>query len=70
MKQTKKQSFIEANINTLAGFIISYITLLILNSVYGMQLSMFDSLQVTLIFTVVSIGRNFIIRRIFNARIK
>jgi len=54
--------------NTAFGFIISYITLLILNSVYGMQLSMFDSLQVTLVFTVVSVVRNFIIRRIFNGR--
>jgi len=66
LKQTKKQSFIEANINTLAGFIISYITLLILNSVYGMQLSMVQSLEITLIFTVVSVFRNYIIRRMFN----
>jgi len=65
LKQTK-QSFIEANINTLAGFIISYITLLILNSVYGMQLSMVQSLEVTLIFTVVSVFRNYIVRRMFN----
>ena len=68
MKQTKKQSLYESMSNTAFGFIISYITLLILNSVYGMQLSMFDSLQVTLVFTFVSIGRNFIIRRIFNGR--
>jgi len=68
LKQTRKQSFIEANINTLAGFIISYITLLILNSVYGMQLSMVQSLEVTLIFTVVSVFRNYLVRRLFNGR--
>ena len=70
MKQTRKQSFIEANVNTFFGFLISYVTLLILNSVYGMDLSMMDSLEVTLVFTIVSVGRNFMIRRWFNDRIK
>ena len=66
--QTKKQSFIEANINTLSGFIVSYITLITLNYFYQMNLSVFDSLEITLIFTVSSILRNYLVRRYFNKK--
>lgn len=68
--QSKKQSFIEANINTLTGFIVSYITLVVLNSIYSMNLSMCDSLEITLIFTIISVGRNYMIRRYFNKRVQ
>lgn len=66
MYQTKIQSLIEAKINTLLGFGISYLTLLVVNAIYGLNLSLFDSLEITLIFTVVSIGRNYVVRRYFN----
>jgi hypothetical protein len=36
--QSKFESFIEANINTLSGFIVSYITLITLNHFYQMNL--------------------------------
>lgn len=64
--QTKKQSFIEANINTFIGFGISYVTLLIINVIYTLELTLFKSLEITLIFTTVSIVRNYIVRRYFN----
>jgi hypothetical protein len=66
--QSKKQSFIEANINTLSGFIVSYIILITLNHFYEMNLSMFESLEITMIFTVSSILRNYLVRRWFNSR--
>lgn len=66
--QTPIQSLIEAKINTLLGFGISYLTLLVVNAIYGLNLSLFDSLEITLIFTVVSIGRNYVVRRYFNKR--
>jgi hypothetical protein len=68
MSQSKKQSFIEANINTLSGFIVSYIILITLNHFYEMNLSMFESLEITMIFTVSSILRNYLVRRWFNSR--
>jgi hypothetical protein len=70
MPQTKKQSFMEANVNTFIGFGISYITLLVVNALYGLELTLFDSLEITLIFTVVSIGRNYVVRRYFNRIMK
>lgn len=68
--QTPIQSLIEAKINTLLGFGISYLTLLVVNAIYGLNLSLFESLEITLIFTVVSIGRNYVVRRYFNNKIK
>ena len=68
MNQSKFESFIEANINTLSGFIVSYITLITLNHFYQMNLSIFDSLEITLIFTVSSILRNYLVRRYFNKK--
>lgn len=68
MSQSKFESFIEANINTLTGFIVSYITLITLNHFYQMNLSVFDSLEITAIFTVSSIFRNYLIRRYFNKK--
>lgn len=64
--QTKKQSFIEANINTLVGFCASYIALLLINVLYDLNLTLFDSFEITLIFTLISILRNYFIRRFFN----
>lgn len=68
MSQTRKQSFIEANINTIVGFMVSYFLLAILNYIYDMNLSFIDSLEITIIFTIASIGRNYFIRRLFNKR--
>ena len=67
--QTKKQSFIEANINTFAGFILSWAVAYTILPFYGMEQSIVDSVEITLIFTTVSIFRNYFIRRYFNAKI-
>jgi len=64
--QSKKLSFIEAVTNTFAGFIVSYITLLILNKYFDMGLGYIESVEIVLIFTFISIIRNYLIRRLFN----
>ena len=64
--QTKIDSFIESNVSTLIGFMISYFLLLIINPIYDLNLTVFATLEITLIFTVVSIARNYTTRRLFN----
>ena len=64
--QTKIDSFIESNVSTLIGFMISYFLLLIINPIYDLNLTVFATLEITLIFTVVSIARNYATRRLFN----
>ena len=66
--QSKKHSLIESITNTLVGLVISYITLIIVNHIYNLNLLMLESLEITLIFTIVSVGRNYLVRRFYNRK--
>ena len=69
MSQSKKQSFIEANISTAIGFIVSYILSYTVLPLYGVEQSHSVSFQITLIYTIASIFRGYFVRRYFNKRI-
>lgn len=64
--QTKKQSFIEASINTFIGFVISYASTFIIFPLMGFNSSASKNIIITLFFTVVSIFRGYVVRRLFN----
>lgn len=64
--QTKKRSFKEAAINTLIGFVIAIIFTPIAFKICGVKYNGVQLGGVTLIMTVVSIVRSYIIRRVFN----
>jgi hypothetical protein len=64
--QTKTQSFIEAVVNTAVGFLISLLTGQILYSYYSIPVSTELNFWFTIIFTVISIARSYVLRRIFN----
>ena len=66
--QSKKQSFIEANINTASGFFISLLLAYCVLPYFGLNKSIATSLEVVSIFTITSLARNYIIRRIFNKK--
>lgn len=68
MKQTRVDSFMEAVTNTLIGFVISLITQVILARVYHIPMSWGTMLQVVGWFTIVSVARQYILRRLFNGR--
>ncbi|MFK5937714.1 MAG: hypothetical protein QM497_04865 [Sulfurimonas sp.] len=63
--QTKKQSFIEANINTFVGFLVSLVLAYYILPLWGFKQGIVASLEVTIIYTLVSIVRNYMIRRYF-----
>lgn len=69
MSQTRTGSLIEAFINVLIGFWINYIANLLIFPLFGFQISLSDNFIMGLIYTAISIGRSYIIRRWFNARI-
>lgn len=62
-------NLIEASINTFVGFLVSILLAYTVLPLYGMEQSLNYSLQITLIFTVASILRNYFIRRAFNMAI-
>jgi len=67
MNQSKIESFIEATINVSSGFIISLLAwMYIVIPVWDIEVSMFDNLAITALFTVISISRSYFWRRFFN----
>ena len=66
--QTKKQSLIESLTSTTIGIIIGIVLNLTILPIFGYPVSLSDSLWISVIFTVVSIIRSYIIRRWFNSK--
>lgn len=66
MGQTKKGSLIESFINVLVGFSLSMGTNILLMAAYGFHVTIHQQFQLTAIFTVLSIGRSYLLRRLFN----
>lgn len=66
MKQSKKQSLKETVIPTFIGLAVSLITQIVVFPLYGMEVSFNQNIQITIIFTVVSIARGYLVRRYFN----
>lgn len=57
---------IEAVINVLIGYSISFAANALILPMYGFNISMTQNLSIGAIFTVISIVRSYIIRRYFN----
>lgn len=67
--QTKLGSLIEALTNTAIGFLISMAFSAMIYPLYGWTPSLAVNFQITLWFTLLSIGRGYVLRRVFT-RIK
>ena len=61
----KKQAFIEAIVNTSFGFIVSMFLSYYVLPFFGLHKSIKTSFKVVFIFTIASVLRNYLIRRIF-----
>lgn len=68
--QTKKQSLIETLTSVFAGWLIGVILNLTILPLFDYNITVVDSLWVSLIFTVVSVIRSYVVRRIFNSKEK
>ena len=66
--QSKKQSFMESLTSTTIGIIIGIVLNLTILPIFGYPVSLSDSLWISVIFTVISIIRSYIIRRWFNSK--
>jgi hypothetical protein len=63
--QSRKQSLVEAFVNIGSGFLISLGLWQILAAWYGYDMPLSRNMEITTIFTFVSIARSYIFRRIF-----
>jgi hypothetical protein len=64
--QTKQKSLIESLVNTFTGMGVSFVIQLILFPLMGISVNLHQNLIITFIFTIASIVRGYLIRRIFN----
>lgn len=64
--QKKSHSAIESLINTAVGFTINFFANLIVLPWFGFKVTAGSAFGIGLIFTVISIARSYILRRVFN----
>jgi uncharacterized membrane protein len=66
MSQTRTASFTEVCLNTASGFIVAYLLWMVVGPLMGYAVSHRDNFIITSIFTVASIARSYVWRRMFN----
>ena len=64
--QSKVKSFIEACTNTASGIAVAFAATFIVFPMFGYEATIEKSLYISLIFTVISLIRSYVIRRLFN----
>ena len=64
--QTRWQSFIESWANVLVGYGVALLTQIIVFPLFGLQVSIGQNIQIGIIFTLVSLARSYVLRRVFN----
>ena len=69
MKQSKLQSLVESVITVGSGLIVAVIIQLLIFPLYDIEITLFENIQLAIIFSVSSIIRIYFIRRCFS-RIK
>jgi hypothetical protein len=67
MAQTKLGSAVEVGLNLLVGYTINFTANILILPLFGFKsLTVVKNLEIGLVFTVISIARQYIIRRFFN----
>ena len=65
MTQSRRMSLIETCASIAIGFVVSVIITALVMPAYGHQVTLQDNIEITLIFTVASIIRGYLVRRAF-----
>ena len=66
--QSKKHSLIESAVQTFIGLAVSFVIQLIIYPVMNIPVTFSQNIIITAVFTIASILRGYIIRRIFNRK--
>ena len=69
MTQTRLGSFIEACVNVAIGLAISLVANALVFPRFGFHPSLSDNVWISVIYTVISLVRSYVLRRWFNARL-
>lgn len=66
MSQSKFQSFIETCTTVGSGMLVALAIQLLIFPLYDIKITMFENIQLVVIFTTTSLLRVYIVRRFFN----
>lgn len=66
MTQSRKMSLTESLANVAIGYAIAVTAQIAVFPLFGLYVPLHDNLMIGLIFTVISIARSYILRRVFN----
>ena len=69
MNQSRLGSLIEACIGTAIGFVMSIVLSLIVYPLHGHSFTLLENVSITMIFTIASVIRSYLVRRFFNMHI-
>ena len=67
MKQSRVMSLIESIANVIVGYGVAVITQILIFPIFGLHTTLAQNLKLGLVFTIVSIGRSYALRRFFEA---
>jgi hypothetical protein len=66
MRQSRVMSLVEAVANVVVGLFVAVATQFVVFPLLGVQASLGQNVRLALVFTLVSIGRSFLLRRLFD----
>jgi hypothetical protein len=67
MKQSRLMSLVESVANVIVGYGVAVVTQILIFPLFGLHATLAQNLKMGAVFTVVSIARSFVLRRVFEA---
>lgn len=67
MKQSRAMSLVESVANVIVGYAIAMATQMLIFPAFGVHMTLAQNLKLAAAFTIISIGRSFALRRLFEA---
>jgi hypothetical protein len=67
MKQSRLMSLVESVANVIVGYGVAVVTQILIFPIFGLHTTLAQNLKMGAVFTVVSIARSYLLRRLFEA---
>lgn len=64
--QLKRYSLLESVVNVVVGYGVALLSQIIIFPVFGLKVSLRDNVLIGVFFTIISIIRSYLLRRLFN----
>ena len=67
MKQSRVMSLVESVANVVVGYGVAVVTQILIFPIFGLHMTLAQNLKMGAVFTIISIGRRYALRRLFEA---